>query len=352
MTIASKIASKVAVSELTGPNHASTAMSVSVIICAYTEKRWSDLVKAVTSLTQQQRVPDEVIVVIDHNPALLQRFATEVPHFALPKLLLLENSQERGLSGARNSGIAAASGTILAFMDEDAYAAPDWLAMLLPPYADPNVLGVGGTIEATWDAGRPAWFPREFDWVVGCTYLGMPTTQAPVRNLIGCNMSFRHSMVEQVGAFRSGIGRIGTLPVGCEETEYCIRAYASFPQGKFLYAPRARVYHRVPADRGTWGYFRSRCYFEGRSKALVTQLAGATVGLSSERAYTTRVLPQGVLRGLLATITKGDRGGVGRAVAIAVGLLTTVVGYGIGKLRLRSRSARPAPSSKVQQVVG
>src|SRR5690606_21447153 len=54
-------------------------LGFSVIICAYTEKRWSDLVKAVESLRQQTVAPDEVILVVDHNPALLALVQSEMP---------------------------------------------------------------------------------------------------------------------------------------------------------------------------------------------------------------------------------------------------------------------------------
>src|SRR5205085_69247 len=84
---------------------------------------------------------------------------------------------------------------------------------LLPAYANLEVIGVGGTVEPLWLHGRPPWFPPEFDWVVGCTYCGMPEVAGPVRNLIGCNMSFRREVFEGVGGFRSGIGRIGTYPL-------------------------------------------------------------------------------------------------------------------------------------------
>ena len=87
-------------------------------------------------------------------------------------------------------------------------------------------------------------------------------------------MSFRREIFEAVGAFTHGIGRVGKRPVGCEETEFCIRAQTRFPEGVILYEPTARVRHRVPAARADWAYFRARCYAEGLSKALVTQVAG------------------------------------------------------------------------------
>jgi hypothetical protein len=175
----------------------------------------------------------------------------------------------------------------------------------------------------------------------------MPTTLTPVRNLIGCNMSFRRRAFTQAGTFQNGIGRVGTLPVGCEETELCIRLAQIAPDGLLLYDPQARVLHRVPAGRARWGYFRSRCYNEGRSKALVARLVGSRDGLATERSYTLRTLPQGAARGLADTL-RGDSAGLLRAGAIVSGLLITVAGYLAGKAEAmranRSGSAPAAPT--------
>jgi GT2 family glycosyltransferase len=284
---------------------------ISVVVCAYTEQRWGEMLACVASLKRQTLPPREIILVIDHNPALFERSRQ---HFS--GVRVIENREARGLSGARNSGIAAAQGAIIAFMDEDATADPHWLETLASGYTDERVMGVGGEIVPMWSTVRPDWFPEEFDWVVGCTYRGMPTSPAPVRNLIGCNMSFRREISDVNGGFRDGIGRIGSKPVGCEETEYCIRASQRFPQKHFLYHPAAKVYHYVPENRGTWGYFRSRCYAEGQSKALIGRYVGRGSGLSTETSYATRTLPLGVLRALRQRKVR-------RAGAIVAGLLLT-----------------------------
>ncbi len=66
--------------------------------------------------------------------------------------------------------------------------------------------------------------PEEFYWVVSANYRGMPPSGAHVRNLLGGNMSFRREQFDVVGGFRSDIGRgAGKRPLGCEETEFCIR---------------------------------------------------------------------------------------------------------------------------------
>ena len=163
------------------------AVSVSVVICAYTEARWDDLVAAVRSVQLQDPTP-EVIVVIDHNDALFDRVRIEILG-----IKVIVNTGRRGLSGARNAGVAVATGDIVAFLDDDAEAEDQWLPRLVETYRDGDVLGVGGSVTPNWSGTRPRWFPPEFDWVVGCSYQGMPETRAPVRNFIGTNMSFRRA---------------------------------------------------------------------------------------------------------------------------------------------------------------
>lgn len=311
-------------------------LKISVIVCAYTEARWNDLLGAVESVQKQTMSPLEIIIVIDHSPALFQRVQDEIKG-----VLVIENHEAQGLSGARNSGIALARGDLIAFMDEDASADSDWLENLYSAYDDPSVMGVGGMISPLWLDGQPTWFPDEFNWVVGCTYRGVSDHPAQVRNLIGCNMSLRRDILLSVGTFRSGIGRIGTLPYGCEETELCIRANQRFPDRKFVYQPSARVTHRIPAQRGQFQYFRERCYAEGLSKALVTRLVGGRDGLSSERTYTFKTLPAGVGRGVWDAIRFQDLTGFGRAGAILFGFAFTTLGYLVGRfsmLKLHSQS--------------
>jgi hypothetical protein len=211
-------------------------------------------------------------------------------------------------------------------------ASPDWLDRLSVGYANPHVFGVGGVIEPLWVNDRPRWFPKEFDWVVGCTYTGMPETAAAVRNLIGANMSFRREIFDVIGGFRCEIGRIGSTPLGCEETELCIRLRQRYPDSTLLYEPQARVYHRVPGTRARWSYFCSRCYAEGLSKAIVSRFVGAKNGLATERKYVTRILPHGILRSFKETAQERNFAGLARAGAIVAGLAMTVAGYLIGRI--------------------
>ena len=323
------------------PNGQPRSPTVSVVVSAYTHDRWNDLVDLVRSLEDQSTPPLEIVVVCDHNPSLLERVRA-----GLGGVVAVENRQQRGLSGARNTGVAVARGDVIAFLDDDAVAAPDWLEHLRAAYEDARVLGVGGAIEPLWEDGRPGWFPEEFDWVVGCTYRGVPESAAAVRNFIGANMSLRRVVFDSVGGFRSSLGRIGTRPLAGEETELCIRARRRWPDSILLYEPRARVLHRVPASRARWRYFRSRCYSEGLSKAVVSRLAGARDGLETERSYTLRTLPRGVARGVGDMLLRRDPTGVARAQAIVAGLAITTAGYVVGTASSARRVERDGAAAR------
>lgn len=329
-----------------GPGHTTEPTpTVSVVVCAYADRRWAALVEAMASVAGQHRAPDQVVLVIDHNPELLARAQA-----AFPGVTVLANSRSRGLSGARNTGVDAATGDVVAFLDDDARAREDWLSELTRAYADHRVVGTGGLVEPRWAAGTPArWLPPEFYWTVGCSYTGLPTEVAEIRNPIGANMSFRRSAIKASGGFREGVGRLDTTPLGCEETEMAVRATSALPGSVVLQTPAARVDHLVEPDRARWRYFRSRCWAEGISKAIVARHVGRHQGLSSERAYVLRVLPRGVLAGLVAPL-RGDWRGPLRSAAILAGLAVTAAGYAAGKL-MRSSGAELESQSRRAHVL-
>ena len=316
---------------------------VSVIICVYTEDRWDDLLAAVDSALKQSLPPAEVIVVVDHNPRLLLRLRARMA--GTEGVTVLANARTRGLSGGRNTGLARARSGIVAFLDDDAVAERDWLRWFADGFAEPEVMGVGGLTVPVWASGRrPGWYPEEFDWVHGATYRGMPTGRARVRNVLGGNAAFRRSAFDVAGEFSPGIGRGADAgrtgramrPLGGEETELCIRIHQRCPDSVFLFDDRSVIHHKVPAERERFGYFRTRCWAEGLSKAQVAGSVGVGDGLSTERHYASRTLPAGILRGL-GEAARGDYTGLARAGAIVSGGLTTLGGYAFGRCRQRLR---------------
>jgi len=323
------------------------APDISVVICAYTEERWQHLVLAVESVRQQNVLPKEIIVVIDYNIALFERARMHIAG-----ITVIENSGPKGVSGARSTGVAEAQGALVACLDDDATAEPGWLASFCACCDDPMVLGVGGTVKPRWEGPQPRWFPEEFYWVLGCSYQAAPPHPVEVRNLWAGCMCVRREVFEAVGGFRSDIGHVGKYVLGGEETEFCIRARQHYPHKKFLYEPRASIYHFIPTRRATWHYFLSRCYAEGLSKAIITRHVGAKDSLSSERDYTLKILPSGVIRGITDCVSRHDLTGLQRAGAIIAGLATTAAGYLIGTLSRPAYVEDEISKPVVRQAIG
>jgi len=325
-------------------------LTAAVVVCAYTLERWDDLVASINSAASQSPAPDELWLVVDHNPELLERAQRELGS-QHRSLRVVANGRKQGLSGARNTALIQVSSDVVVFLDDDASAEAGWLRDLLAPYADASVVAVGGAASPKWPTGwrRPVTLPSsggtergELDWVVGCTYRGQPVEQRPVRNLMGCNMSFQRKMFADVGGFSEDLGRVGKTPLGCEETELCIRVTRAHPQTQIIFEPSAVVRHHVSLDRLSWKYLRRRCYAEGVSKAAVSAMVGPAHALNTERSYAAKILPSGVVRELAAAVRPGEHERserLGGALAIVVAFTATSIGY------LRGRLSRVRPAS-------
>jgi hypothetical protein len=295
-----------------------------VIVCAYSARRFPLLRRAVRSIGAQTRPAEQVVVVVDHNPPLLERCRRE-----LEGVDVVENAVAPGLSGARNTGLRAARCPTVAFMDDDAVAEPTWLEHITAGYDDPAQLGVGGSTMPMWERWRPRWSVPELDWVFGCSYAGQPAEPEWVRNVFGGNASFRSDVVDEVGGFPSALGRRGADRRGCEETELCIRATLRRPHGHFVRRPDAVIHHLVPVERARVGYVVRRCFGEGLSKGRLATRVGVASGTSTERAYLGRVVA-GAFRRDLRRVAAGEARAVARIGVLAASLGAAAVGFTMG----------------------
>jgi hypothetical protein len=297
-----------------------TYPTVSVIIPTYTKARWDWLHECVASVQAQTVPPLEIIVVVDHNPELLEEISSE-----FPAVIAVPNIGGRGVSGARNSGVKASRGEVVAFLDDDSIAREDWLATLLRHIVTPGVVGVGCYSDGLWDAPCPAWFPGEFSWTIGVSYFGLPKVPTAVRNVWTSAMLVKRNAFEVVDGFREDFGKIGnrSLP---EDTDLCLRIAATGENSVWMWDPAKVMKHRVPAGRATFGYLMSRCFLQGWGKAAMAHMDGFDESTSMERTYALRILPAGVRRGLADAI-RGDVSGLGRSAAIVAAFSVTVCGY-------------------------
>lgn len=295
---------------------------ISVVISVYSVNRADDVVDCIESLKQQTLLPKEVIVVLDPDEALVAYYKKR-----LGSTVRLLVSDAFGLSCARNMGIKNSNSKIIAFIDDDAVADRDWLKNLIRNFADSSVIGVGGRIIPVWPKDNPRWFPEELYWVVGCSYKGLPTKKAAIRNPIGCNMAFRRSVFEKVGSFSTSVGRIGNKLLGHDDTEFGIRATRKLVGTKIVYDPEAVVYHRVSVNRVSLKYVLKRSYAEGFSKAFVSHSQrNNKSALNTEKDYVRTLF--------LSTPTflfqSNLRTGASRCVTLWIATIMVFLGYIVG----------------------
>jgi glycosyltransferase involved in cell wall biosynthesis len=320
------------------------ALTASVVIPAYSMARWGQLVKAVDSALAQERPPLEIILCIDHNPELLDRsrLRWEGAESAVPVRVVANRfSQDHldatahqrahgskrrfGAGWARNTAAEVAQGEVLVFLDDDAWAEPDWLSHLLAPYKDERTVAVGGAPLPEYETGRPSWFPANFDWVFGCAYEGMPTKLAPLGHLIGANMSVRLKAFEQVDGFHS---------IDFDDLDLCMRVAAAFPDGRVLFEPKAVVHHYVPAERVAWRYFWRRCFFVNREKVQAFAAMGPAADLGAERAFVRRALTTQV-RAAISEAARGRSQALVQLAVMMLGIGLAGLGNLVGRVRLQ-----------------
>jgi GT2 family glycosyltransferase len=309
--------------------HRQAPLSADVVICAYTEDRWDMLCRAVTSVQAQSAAPRSVLVCVDHNDVLYRRCLQRWDaggQDGQPPVRVLRNRFGGRLGSARNTAVEQVTADVVAFLDDDAEAAPTWLETLLRVYEDdPAAMAVGGAPLPNHTVDRPGWFPHEFDWVFGCHYRGLPEQLAPVRHLIGASMSVRTDALWSVGGFHSDKH---------DDMDLSHRIAATYGAESVLYEPKAQIFHVVHPERLTWSYFWRRCYWINRGKVRAFADMGAAGNITAELQFARQMaarVASHLLRGL-----RGETDALRQAAAIVAGLGAAGAGHLRGRLELRT----------------
>jgi glycosyltransferase involved in cell wall biosynthesis len=220
----------------------------------------------------------EIIVVDDGSTDNTSEVAAE--HEAI----VIRHHSNRGIAAARNSGLAAASAPLVAFLDDDCEPAQDWAEHLLAAYCE-DIAGVGGPIEVA----APACYiqrylarhnplrPLELNlaqsnsllyrlrlyldrlWRAPDSAADITEVERDVYSLVGANMSFRRDVLLEAGGFDE------RFHFGGEEVDLCLRLGRSRPPARLIYAPDVRIRHHFrPSLRDVLR--RSHAYGRGSAR--------------------------------------------------------------------------------------
>ena len=263
-------------------------MTLTVIIPTY--NRPECVAENLARLEEQDRPPEQIIVV----DASFDR-VTEGVVADFQSVLYLRNDAGRGnLPSSRNLGLRHATGEVVAFLDDDAYAHPGWAENLRASYEPPNVAGVAGRAlnnqpgEEQHGADRIGRFLP--DGRTTGHFAADPGRIVEVDHMIGCNMSFRANVLAHLGGFRDDM-RPGPFSL-CEDTEICTRA--ALLGYRFVFNPAVCADHIGARQTGGRRFTPKYDYYHiknnliriirnhGMGNLAVRHLGGITVQMVSE----------------------------------------------------------------------
>jgi glucosyl-dolichyl phosphate glucuronosyltransferase len=241
---------------------------VTAIVCTYNR---ADLIAGAIDalLGQEPDTPPYQVIVVDNNSS--DGTASVVRTFAADTRLRYLREPEQGVSAARNLGIAHARAPIVAFIDDDVRADPNWIKTIVRTFAaHPEATFIGGKVLPIWQAPPPDWLESAGTAPLALVDYGTAgrqvTTEWPVC-LVSANLAIRRTAFDRVGLFSTVLQRVGNSIGSIEDQELEMRLVAAGCAG--WYEPSLTVHALVPLDRLRREYHRAWHLGHGRFYALL-----------------------------------------------------------------------------------
>jgi GT2 family glycosyltransferase len=240
---------------------------LTVAIC--THNRFDDLRSVLDALRRQILAPAEMeVLIVDNSTDLAARDAFRAAS-DLPANARWLDSSPPGLARARNLALREARAPLVAFLDDDAVPLTGWAeALALEARAHPDAAVFAGPIEADWlGQARPAWLPGRHEGALTILDHG-PDDRAlkPGEHGYGANFALRREPALAAGGFEEQLGRKGASLLSNEETALQDRLREAGHAAR--YVARARVLHRIRAERLSRDWFRARMAWQAVSASL------------------------------------------------------------------------------------
>jgi glycosyltransferase involved in cell wall biosynthesis len=296
-------------------------MKVSVVICTYSMERYGPFSECVESVLDQEYDPIEIVLVVDGNPDVYERVQSD---FGREECVIVHNNDEnRGISYSRTKGAELASGEIVAFIDDDATAEPDWIQRMVDVYEETDAIAVGGDVKPDWQTEKPDFFPEEFYWLVGCVEPGFAEDGEEVRNTYGSNISYRREAFLDVGGYDPNTGRKGDQHLQAHEAPVGVRLLEEYGKG-MVFTEDAVVHHKLFEYRGEFRWLLFRSFWQGYSKRVMDLLYPNAP--DDKSAYLTQLLTYFVPKRVGGLVRSPSVTGLLQLISIFV--FTGVVGLG------------------------
>jgi len=259
-------------------------MYLSVIISAYSLDRYRDLTEVLDGLKKQKFGSFEKIVVIDENKELFNNINEYIKINKIDNIKTIFNPDNRGLSYSRNLGIENSTGSIIAFVDDDAIPFENWTKSIIKTFEEDKLIGaVTGDIIPLWEHESLSWFPRELHWMISCSYVMTPKIKQDFDRGFGTNMAFKREVFNKAGNFDTKFGINGKRWVGGDDTEMFLRVKKLGM--KTVFNPETCVQHKVYKHRVKTRNIIKRAFNGGYSVFLMKRKLDYQLSDSKEQGY-------------------------------------------------------------------
>jgi GT2 family glycosyltransferase len=242
---------------------------ISVVVCSYNGAR--TIQDCFEGLVRLEYPNFEVIVVDDGSTDATSAITLQYG-------FRLVSTENRGLSSARNAGLKAAMGEIVAYIDDDAYPDPHWLTYLAATFLNTAHVGVGG----------PNLAPPEDGPIADCVAnapggpLHVLLSDHEAEHIPGCNMAFRKAALEAIGGFDTQFRTAG------DDVDVCWRLQQlGWTIG---FHPAAMVWHH--RRNSVQAYWRQQQGY-GRSEALLERKWPMKYNVVGHPAWAGRIYGKG-----------------------------------------------------------
>jgi glucosyl-dolichyl phosphate glucuronosyltransferase len=248
-------------------------MSISIVIATY--NRGPMLGDCLRHLADQPFEDGDEVVVVDNGSTDDTSRVIEASRPRFPVRLRHLTEARPGKTHAVATAVAASSGDILAFTDDDVTVESSWIAAIRRIMRESNAALVGGPVVPRWEAVPPTWL--RFDSTeygrlaapLGLLNYGPASLELGPRTVLGANMAVRRAPINKVGGFHPHLGKLrGTLLSG-EDQELCQRVQAA--GFKAIYHPELRVAHWVPVERMRASYSMAWFFWSGITHARLDE---------------------------------------------------------------------------------
>ncbi|MBV8985595.1 MAG: glycosyltransferase [Acidimicrobiia bacterium] len=247
-----------------------------VTVVLPTFRRPDALARALSSIAAQDDPGIEwELLVIDNDDGPGAGSVVHALSTTIPASVTLLREPKRGAAYARNTGIEAAKGDVVAFVDDDVSVASGWLRALTRPILDGRSEGAGGPVVLDPAVALPHWVSRDWRGCLSEYSRGDAEKELPAGDFVlTASAAFRTDLLRQTGGFDPVLGPAQRVPIFFnEDVDLCRRFWGV--GGRIRYIPEAAVTHEVPPSRLRPGYFVKRTYAQGRSDWLLDRETNA-----------------------------------------------------------------------------